>query len=321
VNNILVTGASGFIGRRLCKTLHERNLKFLPVLRHKNPLNEPYSSDSFCIKELDAATNWSQALNKIDTIIHLAARVHVINEQSRDPLTDFRAINVEGTLNLARQASQAGVRRFIFISSVKVNGEQTQFGIPFREDQAPNPQDFYGISKLEAEQGLLAIATETGLEVVIIRPPLVYGPGVKANFNRLILAVKKNIPLPLGSIENIRSFVFVDNLISLILCCINHPMAINQVFFVSDGCDLSTPQLLCYCAQGIGTKIKLLPCPLNLIRFFSWLFKKRSMEQKLCSSLQIDISKARQLLNWTPPISVTEGLKLTVEDVIRKEHE
>ena len=258
-----------------------------------------------------AHENWSVALQGVDAVIHLAARVHVMNDIASDPLTEFRKVNVDGTLNLARQAAQARVRRFIFISSIKVNGEATQAGRPFTADDMVNPQDPYAVSKLEAEQGLLKIARETGMEVVIIRPPLVYGAGVKANFLSMMRAVKSGLPLPLGAIDNRRSLVYVENLVSLILKCIEHPAAANQVFLAADGEDLSTTGLLLACAKALGVKARLLPVPQKLIELGAALIGKRNVAQRLCGNLQIDISKARSLLGWEPPFSVADGLKKT----------
>jgi nucleoside-diphosphate-sugar epimerase len=247
----------------------------------------------------------------VQVVIHLAARVHVMHDSALDPLTEYRKVNVDGTLHLALQAAKAGVKRFIFMSSVKVNGELTTNDKPFTEEYAANPQDAYGVSKFEAEQGLLRIAQQTGMEVVIIRPPLVYGPGVKANFARLLQLIKYRIPLPFGAIYNKRSFVFVGNLVSLILQCMAHPAAANQVFLVSDDCDLSTTELLRECALAMEVKPILWPVPQRLIEFCAVLIGKRDVMQRLCGNLQVDIAKVRILLGWTPPVSVADGLKAT----------
>ena len=268
--------------------------------------------DSFeraIVGSVDDGVDWSSALDGMDVVVHLAARVHVMHETVSDPLLVFRATNVEGTLNLAKQAAAAGVRRFIFISSTGVNGAQTT--LPFTELDSPNPHNAYTLSKWEAEQGLQEISKETGLEIVIIRPPLVYGAHAPGNFASLIRAVQRGIPLPLGAIHNKRSFVYVGNLVSLILRCIDQPAAANQVFLVSDGCDLSTTELLRGCAKALGVKSRLLPVPQKLIEAGSALIGKRDVAQRLCGNLQVDITKARTLLGWTPPISVTDGLKAT----------
>jgi nucleoside-diphosphate-sugar epimerase len=232
-----------------------------------------------------------------------------MQDTAADPMTAFRAVNVEGTLNLARQAAAAGVKRFVFISSVKVNGESMQSGRAFTEADAPNPQDAYGQSKHEAEQGLRQLSADTGMEVVIIRPPLVYGPGVKANFAALMRAVQCGWPLPLGAVHNQRSLVGLDNLVDFIITCITHPHAANQTFFVSDGQDLSTIELVRGMAQAAGLTARLLPVPVWALRAGASLLGKGDAVQRLCGNLQVDISKARSLLAWVPPVSVAEGLR------------
>jgi nucleoside-diphosphate-sugar epimerase len=232
-----------------------------------------------------------------------------MQETEIDPLTAFRAVNVEGTLNLARQAAAAGVNRFVFISSVKVNGESTQPGRAFTDTDSPNPQYAYGQSKHEAEQGLRQLSIDTGMEVVIIRPPLVYGPDVKANFAALIRAVKRGWPLPLGAVHNQRSLVALDNLVDFIVTCITHPQAANQTFLVSDGQDLSTNELVRGMAQAAGVPARLLPVPLWALQAGAALLGKADEVQRLCGNLQVDISKARSLLGWMPPVHWEEGLR------------
>lgn len=245
---ILVTGANGLVGRSLCAVLPRQAHAVVAAVRSADTPLE--GAERAIMGTIDSATDWSAALRNVEVVIHLAARVHVMNDYAANPMTEFRKVNVDGTLNLAMQAAKAGVKRFIFISSVKVNGEYTLIGMPFTEESAANPQDPYGVSKFEAEQGLFMIAQQTGMEVVVIRPPLVYGAGVKANFASMMRAVKRCIPLPLGAIHNKRSFVYVGNLVSLILRCVDHPAAANQVFLVSDDHDLSTTELLRACAVG-----------------------------------------------------------------------
>jgi UDP-glucose 4-epimerase len=233
-----------------------------------------------------------------------------MQDTATDPLADFRRVNVQGTLNLARQAAATGVRRFVFISSIKVNGETTDLGYPFTADDVPAPlDDPYGVSKMEAEQGLRQIAAETGMEVVIIRPPLVYGPGVKANFAALMRAVQRGWPLPLGMVHNQRSLVGLDNLVDFIVTCITHPQAANQTFLVSDGKDLSTTELVRGMAKAAGMPARLLPVPLWVLQAGASLLGKGDAVQRLCGNLQVDISKARSLLGWVPPVSVEEGLR------------
>ena len=308
---VLVTGGSGFVGGALCASLDGSSHSMRLALRLANAKSGIY--DQVVVGQIDAATNWSAALKDVDVVIHLAARVHVMDEQSVDPLSEFRRVNVDGSLNLASQAANAGVKRLIYLSSVKVNGELTVPGQPFRESDMANPQDAYGLSKFEAEQGLLLIAQETGMEVVIIRPPLVHGQGVKANFASMMRMVKRGVPLPLGAIHNRRSFVYVGNLVSLITTCIHHPAAANQIFLVSDGCDLSTTQLFQACATALGVKSWLWPVPQGLIEGLAALVGKRDVAQRLCGNLQVDITKARSLLGWAPTISVADGLKTTAK--------
>jgi len=307
---ILVTGANGLVGRHLCLTLCQQQHAVVAAVRAVDCGNDGLLQ-TVSITDIDADSDWSAALQKVDVVVHLAARVHVMTDASCDPLAAYRQVNVAGTLNLARQATQAGVKRFIFISSVKVNGEYTEIGRPFTEENVANPQDAYGQSKLEAEQGLLLLAKQTAMEMVIIRPPLVYGAGVKANFSRMLLAVRLGIPLPLGAIHNKRSFVYVGNLVSLILRCLDHPSAVSQVFLVSDGLDLPTTELLKECAVALGVKSRLWPLPQRLIESLASMVGKGDEAQRLCGSLQVDISKARALLGWTPPFSVEDGLKAT----------
>ena len=246
--------------------------------------------------------------------MHLAARVHVINDKSPDPLAEFRRVNVEGTAALTRQAAVAGVRRFVFLSSVKVNGELTKPRHPFTADDAPAPEDSYVVSKYEAEQLLRQIAAKTGMEVVIIRPPLVYWPGVKANFESMMRRLARGVPLPLAAVtNNRRSLVALDNLVGLIVTCLNHPAAANQTFLVSDGKDLSTAQLLKRTGAAIGQPARLFYLPRRLLKLGASVLNRPGIYQRLCGSLQLDIAKTRRLLGWTPPVSVDEGLRRAAE--------
>ena len=255
---------------------------------------------------IDAHTQWQAALDGVDVVVHLAARVHVMHETDADPLTAFRSVNTEGTLNLARQAVAAGVKRFVYLSSIKVNGEQTQHRAFFADDK-PNPQDPYAVSKFEAEQQLLALGKETGLEVVIIRPPLVYGPGVKGNFSHLIKLVEKSLPLPLAGIHNARSLVGIDNLCSFIQICLVHPEAAGETFLVGDAQDLSTSELLQKIARGLGKKSHLFYLPAGLIRIVTYILGRQAEYERLFGSLQVDISKNERLLGWQPQVSVETG--------------
>lgn len=306
---VLVTGANGFVGSAmLVRIVTTAGLQAVGACRQ--PIGQPLPGASYTVVgDLAADTDWSKALSKVEVVIHTAARVHVMTETVDDPLTAFRRANVDGTLSLARQAVQAGVRRFIFISSIKVNGEETPLGRPYTAEDTPAPVDPYGVSKLEAETALLKLASETGLEVVIIRPPLIYGPGVKANFARMMRWLARGVPLPLGSINNRRSLVSLYNLVDLTACCISHPAAANQVFLVSDGEDLSTTELLKRLGLALSRPARLLPIPISLLKIVAALLGRGAMAQRLCGSLQVDIGKTREILAWQPPLAVDEGLR------------
>lgn len=314
---ILVTGATGFVGRALIDLLVKRGYSVRAAMRRAGAFTAAGAS-VVTVGELSAETDWSAALAGVDAVVHAAARVHVMQEAAADPLMEFRRVNVQGTLQLARQAAAEGVRRFVFISSIKVNGEATQPGHPFTADDAPAPLDPYGVSKMEAEQGLREIAVQTGMEVVIIRPPLVYGPGVKANFRALMGWLTRGVPLPLGAIHNRRSLVAMDNLVDLIVICVDHPAAANQTFLASDGEDLSTTQLLQCMGRALGKPARLIPVPSTLLKLGAALLGKPAIAQRLCGSLQVDISKTRQLLGWKPPVPVDEGLKRAAEGYLRE---
>lgn len=307
LSRVLVTGANGFVGRALCAQAAARGVAVRGITRL--PCELSGGVENCVVSAVDEHADWQAALAGVEAVIHLAARVHVMADKAENPLAEFRRINTQGTLNLARQAAAAGVRRFVFVSSVKVNGEMTLPGHPFKADDAPAPLDAYGISKMEAEQGLSELAAETGMEVVIIRPPLVYGPGVKANFAAMMRWLRRGVPLPLGAIDNRRSLVTLDNLVDLMLTCISHPAAANQTFLVSDGEDVSTTQLLRRMGQALGRPARLLPVPAGLLELGAALVGRRDMAQRLCGSLQVDIEKTRQLLGWRPPLTLDEGLK------------
>ena len=313
--NVLVTGASGFLGSHLCSVLQrDQHITLTACVRKGSSANVGCAVE---ISSIDSATDWKRALEGRDVVIHTAARAHIMKDEVADPLAEYRKVNVDGTLNLARQAFSAGVKRFIFISSIKVDGEQTPLGQPFTADDTPSPEDAYGISKYEAEQGLQELAKETGMEVVIIRPPLVYGPGVKGNFASMIKLVAKGLPLPLGAVKNQRSLVALDNLVDLIITCIHHPAAANQVFLAGDGRDLSTTELLQGVAKAMSVPSRLLPVPTPILTFFATLLGKKAVADRLFGSLQVDISKTRDLLGWTPPISVEEGLRRCFESDLK----
>ena len=308
---ILVTGGQGLVGKALVtRVMADRGA--VRVSTRQKTSSSDLRLEYIQTTDLSRETEWASALPDMDTVVHCAARVHVMHDTEADPLTAFRTVNVEGTLNLARQAAAAGVKRFVYISSVKVNGESTQSGHAFTETDVPNPQDAYGMSKHEAEEGLRQIAVDTGMEVVIVRPPLVYGHGVKANFAALMLAVQRGWPLPLGAVHNQRSLVALDNLSDFIMSCITHPQAANQTFLVSDGQDLSTTELVRGMARAAGVPAHLLPVPVWVLQAGAALLGKSDAVQRLCGNLQVDISKARRLLGWVPPVSVDEGLRRAV---------
>ena len=308
---ILVTGSSGFVARALIPVLVLRAHEPSAVARRAQDKSHA-GLRSFGVGNIDGATKWSTELRGTDAVIHLAARVHVMHDSASDPLAEFRRVNTEGTLNLARQAATAGVRRLVYLSSIKVNGETTVPDRPFTSNDSAAPHDPYGISKHEAEVGLREIARTTGMQVVIIRPTLVYGKGAKGNFKSLMELVARGLPLPLGSINNRRSFVGIDNLVDFIVTCLEHLAAANETFLVSDGEDLSTPDLIRRMARAMNRPARLLPVPVWALKAVALLLGKGGAVQRLCGNLQVDISKSRTLLGWNPPVSVDEGLRRAV---------
>lgn len=315
---VLLTGASGFVGRAVQARLLADGLHRLRCAQRKAPV-APLAGVEYCLApSLEAEADWSQALADVDAVIHCAARVHVMHEQAADPLAEFRRANVEGTLRLAQQAVAAGVRRFVFVSSIKVNGEQTLPGQAYRADDVSDATDPYGISKREAEDELLALAAETGLEVVIVRPPLIYGPGVKANFLSMMRWLQRGVPLPFGAIGNRRSLVALDNLVDLLVVCLTHPAASGQRFLVCDGEDLSTTELLRRLSAALGRTARLLPVPQALIEWAAILLGRRQLNQRLCGSLQINMDKTRERLGWAPPLSVDQALAKTAAHYLKE---
>lgn len=306
MHKILLTGYTGFVGAALRKIIIDTRLV---LLGRKCEAGIAHYYANFRARE-----DYLEAVGGVDVVIHCAARVHIMNDSAADPLYSFREVNVEGTATLARQAAAAGVKRFVFLSSIKVNGEFSKEGQAFESSDQPKPEDPYAISKREAEDALKTICAATGMEFVIIRPPLIYGPNVKANFLSMLKWVFRGVPLPLGGIRNNkRSLVYVENLVDLIKLCIDHPAAANQTFLVSDDEDVSTYELLKRVALSLGVKSRLLPIPPSWLGFAGKLLGKNDIEQRLCSSLQVDISHTKNTLKWAAPYSMEEGLKQTAE--------
>ncbi len=305
----MLTGATGFVGKAVNENLKEYSVNL-------TSRNAPIEfSDNFYIKTMSSSEDFTDCLEDVDVIIHTAARVHQMNDQSSDPMSDYIETNCSGTLNLARQAVESGVKRFIFLSTIKVNGEKTTKGSPFRFDDPRICSDPYSLSKSKAEEGLISISRESKLEFTIIRPPLIYGPGVQANFKSLMMLAKKNLPLPFGNLENKRSFVSIKNLVDLILTCINHPKAANQVFLVSDDYDISTSELVIKLTEAFGKKPRLVKVNLKLLKAIAKVINKRSVIDRLCDDLQIDIEHTKKTLDWKPIISINEGIKFCIQDL------
>lgn len=308
MDRLLLTGASGFVGKEILSRLCNSSAYKLRTLSRRVIPDLPANVEMALIDDLSTHSDFSKELSGVKVVIHAAGRAHILDEKHQSPASAYRNVNVNATLSLANQAIKSHVKRFIYISTIKVNGESTPAGIPYTADDLPAPQDAYARSKYEAEQELLALKHSSKMEIVIIRPPLIYGPGVKANFLSLLDAIARGVPFPLGSIRNRRSLIALDNLVDLIVTCVYHPAAANQIFLASDGDDISTPDLVRRMAQAMGRSARLLPIPPSLLILGASFLGKHNKIQRVCESLQIDIGKTRELLGWTPPISIDEGL-------------
>jgi nucleoside-diphosphate-sugar epimerase len=316
MKRILVTGANGFIGSRLIAELHARGTAITAASRRE--IKTMPGVRWVRIDDIGETTDWTDALADCGAVVHLAARVHVMHDDASQPLEEYRKVNVAGTVRLAREAQRAGVTRFVFVSTIKVNGEQSPAGRGFSEMDLPHPADAYAVSKAEAEQALLDLARSSGMEVVIIRPPLVYGPGVKANFLSMTQWLERGIPLPLGGFtENRRSLVAVDNLIDFIARCVDHPKAANEIFLVADGEDVSTVALMQRTAAALGVRARLIPVPVPVLQGIAKVLRRDRIMQRLAGTLQVDIRKARDRLGWTPPVSLDEGLRRAVQTEVK----
>jgi nucleoside-diphosphate-sugar epimerase len=308
---VMITGANGLVGRHACEQFVAKGMFVRAAVRSCSTV--PHATETINVGEIDGNTSWQSVLTGVDVVVHLAARVHVMNDRAENPAAEFRRVNVDASLNLARQAAVAGVRRLIFVSTAKVHGEFTAPGQMFSEQDPPSPTDAYAISKWEAEQGLHSIAKSTGLEVVIVRPPLVYGPGVRANFLALINLVRRGWPLPFASVANARSLIALGNLVDFIGTCMTHPAAANQAFLVSDGHDLSTAELVGAIARAADMPVRLFSVPAWLLLLAGRLTGQSKAMERLCKNLQLDISKARTQLHWQPKLGVAEGLSMAVK--------
>ena len=324
MKKICITGINGFIGNPLFQALSKINKPVTGTVRSKDLFLRFPGAKVISIGDINLNTNWKNALVDTDCVIHCAGRAHIINETKINTLKIYRSVNVDGSKQLAKQAAEAGVKRLIFLSSVKVNGESTDNTCGdagsnnkkknmFTQNDKPDPKDPYAISKLEAEKVLWEVSNKTGLEVTVVRLPLVYGHGVKGNLAKLIKLVKSGIPLPLSMIQNQRSMIGVDNLIDLLTKCIDHPHAAGKTFLASDGEDLSTPDLISHISYAMGQSVRLFPVPIFLLKFFAHIFSKQKEIDRLVGSLRVNNSHTRQILNWIPPTSITEGIRRMIQ--------
>ena len=308
MNKICVTGASGFVGAALCRELHERGFFVRGIVRSLLAAAPISDIEYIAVGNLSAVTDWSSALVGSDCVIHCAARAHVMRESEVDALAAYRSVNVDGSRHLAEQAAAAGVRRLVYLSSIGVNGIHTNSREPFVVSDAPKPAEDYAISKWEAEQALWAVAANTSLELVVVRPPLVYGPGVKGNLARLMRLVCSGVPLPLGAVQNQRSLIGLHNLVDLLICCVDHPAAASRTFLASDGQDFSTSQFIRLMAEGMNRRPRLLPMPVALLQMVGSLIGKRGEIDRLIGSLQVDSRDTQMQLEWSPAVSAEDGV-------------
>ncbi|MHB1116100.1 NAD-dependent epimerase/dehydratase family protein [Sideroxydans sp.] len=309
---VLVTGANGFVGRSVCASLLKAGYTVRAAVRHLANFDIP-NCEPCHIQSIDADTDWSAALDGVTTVIHLAARVHVMHDDVADPQAEFHRVNVAGTERLALAAAASGVKRIVYVSSIGVNGLSTAVDQVFSEIDKPCPHNAYAISKWEAEQSLMRLSATSGLEAVIVRPPLVYGPNAPGNFAHMVKVVAKNIPLPLASVRNLRSLIYVENLADALILCATHQDAVGQTYLLSDGADISTPDLL----RQLGAKY-LFACPLALLKMAGGVIGKGEQVERLLGSLRIDSGKIRSELNWHSPYTLQEGLRKTRESFATK---
>lgn len=319
MKRVLVTGASGFVGRRLCTHLVNEGWQVRAAMRNSSAIPLAEGIETHVMPDIGPETDWYETLSGVEAVVHLAARVHVMRESGMDGLQEHRRVNTEGTAALARAAARAGVLRFVYLSTIKVNGERTT-GSPFTETDAPDPADAYGLSKLEAEQQLARIAGETGLAAAIFRPPLMYGPGVKGNFRRLISLVRRRIPLPLASIANARSMLGVDNMVSAIDTVLRRPQPVSGTFLISDGHDLSTPELVRKIGAAMGLNPRIFACPPSLLLAAASLAGKGGEARRMIESLRVDCGKLRRELQWNPPVGVDAGIAAAVQWQLQKKN-
>lgn len=315
LHKVLVTGATGFVGQLLCRNLLDSGIEVLAAARQRRPEIE-FAGHPFTqieVGEIRGDTDWSAALAGVETVFHLAARVHVMRETADDAMAEFRRVNVLGTLHLARCAAACGAKRLVYVSSIGVNGTQTTGLQHFSELDPPSPQGDYAVSKREAEQALHQVMQDTGLEIVIVRPPLVYGKGAPGNFEQMVKVLKLGLPLPFASVANLRDFIYVENLVDALRVCATHPAAVGQTYLVSDGEDISTPNLLRQLGAAMGHPVHLFPCPPALLKLAGCLTGRSDQIERLSSSLRVDSGKIRRELNWTPPYTLEQGLRATAD--------